>query len=427
MSHGLFANRSSHKDFIYNAIEAYTSIPTNIYIAVAFFMEADVVKNLLSKGCAIKLIVRLGFPTAPSALKKLLNLPNIQVRYFTDPSFHTKLFIFGDRNALVGSANLTGSALMSNQEIMVSIDSSDQRFNQLAALFSDYWQEAEALSYEAIRKYEFVCNSHELDSLALVQEKADNAVIEKLGRIVASNIDRGIPNKKRENIFIDDYRKTYQECVDAYRVIKTEYQAIGKRKISENVIPLRLEIDSFISYVRDEHTKGDSWMTEPLGSIEDKRQKIRKHIDAWFETYWEHFEKTIAEDHYPLLKKVFTTEDSIARTNDDELLDGLCVLHSFHDRLRFFPDGLPTLKKEFLRQNDGQKIRDSLAYLLFGDGDTIKRMANLIYNSDYKLNEFGQSNVQELIGWSNQEDLPVVNGRTTKVLRYFGFDVRQIG
>lgn len=42
------------------------------------------------------------------------------------------------------------------------------------------------------------------------------------------------------------------------------------------------------------------------------------------------------------------------------------------------------------------------------------------------LMPFGQSNVQELIGWINKENLPVINDRTTKVLRYFGFDVRQL-
>jgi hypothetical protein len=28
--------------------------------------------------------------------------------------------------------------------------------------------------------------------------------------------------------------------------------------------------------------------------------------------------------------------------------------------------------------------------------------------------------VQELIGWRNREGLPVINGHTTKILRFFG-------
>ena len=53
-------------------------------------------------------------------------------------------------------------------------------------------------------------------------------------------------------------------------------------------------------------------------------------------------------------------------------------------------------------------------------------MANVIYDARYKLAEFGQANVQELIGWCNREELPVINGRTTKVLKFFGSKVRQL-
>jgi len=37
-----------------------------------------------------------------------------------------------------------------------------------------------------------------------------------------------------------------------------------------------------------------------------------------------------------------------------------------------------------------------------------------------------RTNVQELIGWCNGEELPILNGRTTKVLRFFGSIVTQV-
>ena len=76
--------------------------------------------------------------------------------------------------------------------------------------------------------------------------------------------------------------------------------------------------------------------------------------------------------------------------------------------------------------NEEQRVKKTLIYLLYGTGDPVTRMANCIYDSEYKLNQFGKSNVQELIGWINKEDLPVINGRTTKVLRYFGNKVVQV-
>jgi hypothetical protein len=65
----------------------------------------------------------------------------------------------------------------------------------------------------------------------------------------------------------------------------------------------------------------------------------------------------------------------------------------------------------------------SLGYLLYGPARSEERIANLIYSPAYKLNEFGTANVQELVGWWNREELPVINGRITKVLRWLGFDI----
>jgi hypothetical protein len=123
---------------------------------------------------------------------------------------------------------------------------------------------------------------------------------------------------------------------------------------------------------------------------------------------------------------LFSNRQYLLGANDDELFEGLRTVTSFDERLRFFRGGLPALREAFFQRNEGVRIRGSLAHLVFDRGDPIARMASLIFDPAYKLNEFGQANVQELLGWINQEELPVVNGRTTKILRYFGFDVQQL-
>ena len=204
------------------------------------------------------------------------------------------------------------------------------------------------------------------------------------------------------------------------------YEKVGRRKIDEAKIPLRLEIDSFISFVRDKHAKKDSWEKQPINSDESQNSKIQVLIEEWHQTSWPYFEVTIVNDTYPKLKTVFASEKSISAANADEIFEALCTLHSFHDRLRFYPGGLKTLKQEFHGKNDISKVKESLTYLIYGSTEIVDRMANLIFNSSYKLNVFGQANVQEMIGWLNKEELPVINGRTTKILRFFGFDVRQL-
>jgi hypothetical protein len=112
--------------------------------------------------------------------------------------------------------------------------------------------------------------------------------------------------------------------------------------------------------------------------------------------------------------------------NDDDLFDALSVAHSFGDRFRFYSGSTPTQKVEFFKKNVGNHIRETLAYLLFSPDETVKRLANVIFNPKYKLNEFGQANAQEILGWVGDKDLPVINGRTTKVLRFLGFNIKPL-
>ncbi|NOR40948.1 MAG: alcohol dehydrogenase, partial [Gammaproteobacteria bacterium] len=135
----LWTNRNSLSDFVQNALIQHQPSVSNIYIAVAFFTDIEAVQNLLLDDCHLRLIVRLGFPTNPMALRKLLSTKNIEIRYYTGSGFHPKLYIFGDKVALLGSANLTKAALLTNQEIVTSIGSDDPRFDELLVLFSEYW------------------------------------------------------------------------------------------------------------------------------------------------------------------------------------------------------------------------------------------------------------------------------------------------
>ncbi|MBE2245616.1 MAG: NgoFVII family restriction endonuclease [Candidatus Competibacteraceae bacterium] len=420
----LYSNRNSRSDFIQNAIDSLITKANNINIAVAFLTDTSVLENLSKQGCKVRIVVRLGFPTSPNALESLLKISNIEARFFSDSSFHPKLYIFGSSGALVGSANLTHSAMTTNQEIMVHIDTEDDIFTELVDLFSEYWKESKVLTPQTVKDYKTIYDRFK--SLSSDAYKLEEEVHEKIGNIVSSNIVRDKTKQSKENIFIEDYRKTYQESVSAFNTIRQVYEKVGKRKISETSIPLRLEIDSFISFVRDIHAKKESWKNEPIVSGDPQNIKIMKLVKEWHQTPWPYFEKIIVNETYPRLKTVFASEKSISEASPDKIFEALCTLHSFHDRLRFYPGGLDTLKQEFLGKNDIDKIKKSLTYLVYGNTEIIERMANLIFKSEYKLNVFGQSNIQELIGWENKEGLPVINGRTTKILRYFGFNICQL-
>jgi HKD family nuclease len=422
MKEGLFTNRNSRRDFIRDAIIHHAVGVDSVFAAVAFFTESDLVKELL-KGKHIRLVVRLGFPTSPRALAELMAL-NVEIRYFTDRSFHAKLYIFGNDVAMVGSANLTRAAVWTNQEVIVTVPSNDKRFSELAGLFYEYWYDAKVLNETVLAEYAKYYQN--LMKLGKDVEDFDNKVIEKIGHVVAKNVNRGKTKESAENIFLDSYQKTYQEAISAFNVIRGVYESVGKRKVHADKIPLRLEIDSFVSFVREEHGRGDVWKDAPLMSGKAQQDRIRDLVNEWLVTPWPYFEEDIVNEKYPRIKAAFASEASILALNDDDLFDALSVAHSFGDRFRFYAGSTPTQKLEFFKNNDGKHIRETLAYLLFGKEDTIKRLANVIFNPKYKLNEFGQANAQEILGWAGDKDLPVINGRTTKVLKFLGFDVRPL-
>jgi len=393
-----------------------------VYIAVAFFTDDRIIDDLSRKQCPVKLIVRLGKPTSPAKLENVLKMEMVQVRYVTARSFHPKLFIFGDRAALVGSANLTDAGMVTNQEIMLSVESDDPRFSSLKELFHLYWEQAEVLDKRIVARYGEILKKYNAADIA--GGNIEKEVIDLIGDVTINNIDWGKNKKSKKLLYIDDFRRSYQEFQSAYKTVKRLYLKDGRRK--RGGIPVHIEIDSFVSYVRDEHAQGEKWKYTPLLVGVEQEQVINNLIDQWHGVSWEYFENTIAEEKYPKIKKVFSSEDAIKNATDDDVMSGLKVLHSFHDRQRFFPGGLQTLVDTFLEKNDSNKIRSSLAYLLYGDGDIIIRMANLLYNSDYSLKQFGRANIQELVGWMIGDDFPIVNGRTTKVLRFMGFDIIQL-
>lgn len=421
---GVFANRNSKGDFVLNELEKWADRGGNVYIASAFFTDAEIVEKLLIRGCSIYLVVRLGFPTNPAAIERVMNHPGLKLRFYTGHSYHPKLYIFNDEVALVGSANLTRSALMTNQEVVVGVDASDDRFLELMSIFEDYWEGAEVLSNTHLATYREIyrqCSKHDAALSALGGD-----LLKTLGDTSPDNIDRHRPKGSRQSLFISSFRKTYQEAVAAFNVVRRAYESSGYRKVEEAEIPLRIEIDSFISYVRERVAYGEKWSEAPLRPETEQARLIADLISGWRQIEWRHFEQTIVKSNYPRLSGVFASRNTIMAASDEALFDALATLHSFHDRFRFFDGGLATWKQQFPTFNDPVRTRETIAYLVHGDGDIVERMANAIYDPRYKLNEFGQANVQELVGWCNREELPILNGRTTKVLRFFGSKVRQL-
>lgn len=101
-------------------------------------------------------------------------------------------------------------------------------------------------------------------------------------------------------------------------------------------------------------------------------------------------------------------------------------LHAFGEQLRFVKGGEANLPPAFWGQNgdDVGKVKRTLTHLLHGGSEFVEQLHDALYDPARKLSLFGLACALELFGTVKPDEFPPVNGRITKALRYFGFDVR---
>ena len=75
-------------------------------------------------------------------------------------------------------------------------------------------------------------------------------------------------------------------------------------------------------------------------------------------------------------------------------------LHAFNEQFRFVRGGVKNLPAAFWKQNrdDVTKVKATLSYLLYGNGDFVERMHDILYDTSFKLHLFGQFCALELYG-----------------------------
>ncbi|HEX9025727.1 MAG TPA: DEAD/DEAH box helicase family protein, partial [Clostridium sp.] len=95
----------------------------------------------------------------PKSLKKLLEFSNIKIKMYCSDNFHTKGYIFKHSdhyNIIVGSSNLTQSALTKNKEWNIKLSSLEEGAltEEVLNEFEYMWNEADNLTLEWLEAYE---------------------------------------------------------------------------------------------------------------------------------------------------------------------------------------------------------------------------------------------------------------------------------
>jgi HKD family nuclease len=408
-----FSNSSARQDWLIYEMEKFGK-NVDVLIAVAFFTHSDFIKKLVENGCRVWLIVRLEYPTSDTRLRELLDMPNVYVRYFTG-KFHPKLYILGDDVAFVGSSNLTDGGLVSNAELNIAVHSNDPLFDTLKEIFYEYWEEAQVLTKPTLDAY-----SQIISPIYSVHNNAKRMIDEKIGKVIFPNIQRDMSKKLKSKEFEDLYLKRYQMFLGEFEKLRKIYESLGRRKVSEEELPLRIEIDQFLSWVREKKARRESYMEARVRRGKDLSDFVYVVIDEFLSSDHSYI-YTVVMEKYPKIKNNFSSPEKLDLLTQEEIIDTLLVVHAFIERLRYYAGGLETLKETFLQENSLLNIKKAIKYLLFGKESFIKRIADCIFNPDYKLKHFGPSCVQEMYGWVNREEVPICNERTLKSMQWLGF------
>jgi hypothetical protein len=395
------------------------------FLASPFFTFYDPIKALTSRGCQVRLIVRLCSITPPSMIRMALNDPNVMVRYYTSRSFHAKLYIIDDV-ALVGSANLTESGLMTNRELSVVLRKDrDPGFDALPSMFNIFWDYADTMTAEICSEYEKA-----FKKMGNATEEAEfQAHLEKFVSAVAPPSAKvGSDRVTSRRSFIQGLRRKYdEELIPAFNEVAAIFDELGQRRPEFAGADPEIELGRFLGWLRVAGGAGDDWHLAELLDQDQRRKRILHFLEDWISvkdtTAGDMLQGDSEVENIALLRKTMASPDEIEKLSYDELFESLSSVHAFYDRLRFVSGGLPGLRVEFGQKNTLRAIKSTITYLLHGPGAALERAYDCLYDEKRRLSGFGEAGVMELLGWMDK-DRPPINGRTIKALRFLGFNVK---
>ncbi len=382
---------------------------TKVKIAVAFFTDYKLIEKLLDNGCSIDMIVRLNDGTSPDALRRIYKKDKVQVSYFTSTYFHPKLYLIPNVCAFVGSSNLTKNAMKLNNEINLKVDVEEdsELFDELNQLFMEYWYQAMPLSEEKLNIFEECMQG---------REPGYSDFKNRLGDLSFENVIGG-KKKTKEEEFTLEIKTQYTAFIEAFRNLESMYNSTDERYWKD--IPLRIEIDKFLWWIGETQYSNEEWDIKEKYSEEKTKAIVKELKTKFLSIHSKELNNTI--NSYNMLKENFGAEEKIEKLSEDELFDTLSNnIFSFRDSSRWTSGGLASLKKTFFKENNIEKVKNTIKYLIYGEDQYIKRIFNCMNEDEYKLNHFGSSTVKELFGYMNKEHIPVYNGRVMKSMSYLG-------
>lgn len=312
------------------------------------------------------------------------------------PGLHAKIYIM-DNVCYLTSANLTHTAFVKRYEFGFRIAGSS--VDDVKRLFKDWWNIAEPVKSIEINR--------------IIKLKGRKSKEERQGQSLPNQWKLPkAPNLGRINLkkkFLDYPRvlEEYEKFAEMYKDI----QRIWPR------FPLYLEVDVFLNYLyhHASRTPSNSYRDKSSRQLSPEAQKkaIRKYARQfkseipYDDEYGSHL-KDEMESHKIINRELAKHKIKKATKKDiKKIFDRINSLNSY-----------PINKTRIFNNNSLGKIRSDLEFLIHGNDTLPGRM-----NKCSEIKFMGTSIINEIVGYYDPKNFPIVNRNSSAGLRFFGFNI----
>lgn len=202
----IIMNNAAEQQYMLNVLQEELETCQSFFFSVAFLTQDGLaalktqLADLNRKGIKGRVLtsIYLAF-NQPEVFEDLLNIPNLEVKISSKKGFHSKGYLFKQSNYhsfIIGSSNLTMSALKINYEWNVRLTSYDhgEMIQEIRLHMEQEWLDAEPLTVEWVESYK---KSYQKPVYIKELKKADQNLL------IESNPSYIIPNKMQEEALLN--------------------------------------------------------------------------------------------------------------------------------------------------------------------------------------------------------------------------------
>jgi hypothetical protein len=303
---------------------------------------------------------------------------------------HAKIYILDDE-ALITSANLTGTAFSKRHEIGIFTKDT----TEIVTVFEAWWDKAENISLDDLQRIKRTKNKVDGD-----EPKVPLKTIWKLPKSPNNLIKKLHQYTKYERLLLDfeDITKKYQEI---QRIWSNE--------------PVFMEIDGLFNFLFHEDIRPSrEYRDEKPRVLSEKKQEFE--IKKWAKKYREWNKRQPNEDIEWRKQNSAVVQDllsnkNISKLDFNQLREVLNCLNSMNS--------YEINKSRVLNpsNNSIEDIRNAFTSLIYGKEPVGAR----IKDCESKVKYFGKSSANELIGCFYPKEFPLINQNSISGLRFFGY------